>query len=158
MFCHRLADPRECTLFIVILFSTLASHSDSNTDRSYINFLVFLYSAALYPLEKVPFVKNPSYPPNLPSVAWNPWTDIREREDVQALNVDFPYGPVPQNFSQLIRQSYFAATSYMDFQVGQLLKAVEDHGFVNDTIIVFIGDHGEITFCCISYICVIVLL
>jgi hypothetical protein len=28
-------------------------------------------------------------------VAWNPWTDLREREDVAALNVSFPFGPMP---------------------------------------------------------------
>lgn len=37
-------------------------------------------------------------PKNLPRVAWNPWTDLREREDVQTLNVSFPYGPVPDYF------------------------------------------------------------
>jgi len=30
----------------------------------------------------------------LPTVAWNPWTDLREREDVAALNVSFPFGPI----------------------------------------------------------------
>jgi hypothetical protein len=34
-------------------------------------------------------------PSALPTVAWNPWTDLREREDVAALNVSFPFGPMP---------------------------------------------------------------
>ncbi|XP_045203887.2 iduronate 2-sulfatase-like isoform X2 [Mercenaria mercenaria] len=96
----------------------------------------------LYPLNKVPKAPDPTYPSKLPPVAWNPWTDIREREDVQQLNLSFPYGPVPENFSQLIRQSYFAATSYMDDQVGLLLSTLESEGFANNTIIVFVGDHG----------------
>jgi hypothetical protein len=28
-------------------------------------------------------------------VAWNPWTDLRERDDVAALNISFPFGPIP---------------------------------------------------------------
>ncbi|XP_060602272.1 iduronate 2-sulfatase-like [Ruditapes philippinarum] len=96
----------------------------------------------LYPLNKVPKVADPVYPEKLPPVAWNPWTDLREREDIQRLNLSFPYGPMPENFSQLIRQSYFAATSYMDDQVGRLLSTLETEGFANNTIIVFVGDHG----------------
>lgn len=37
-------------------------------------------------------------PSALPMVAWNPWTDLREREDVAALNVSFPFGPMPGKF------------------------------------------------------------
>lgn len=37
-------------------------------------------------------------PEKLPSVAYNPWTDIRQRDDVEALNVSFPYGPLPDDF------------------------------------------------------------
>lgn len=106
------------------------------------NLLSYCNTSDLYPLDKVPHVKTPWYPTNLPSVAWNPWTDIRERDDVQSLNLSFPYGPVPDKFSQLIRQSYFAATSYMDQQVGHLLEGLEDSGFANNTIVVFVGDHG----------------
>ena len=97
----------------------------------------------MYPLPEVPEVRNPTFPPKLPLVAWNPWTDIREREDVQALNLSFPYGPVPHGFSQKMRQSYYAATSYMDDQVGRLLAEVEKQGFTNNTVIVLFGDHGE---------------
>jgi iduronate 2-sulfatase len=88
------------------------------------------------------------YPEKLPSVAWNPWTDLREREDIKHLNLSFPYGPMPENFSQLIRQSYFAATSYMDDQVGRLLSTLETEGFANNTIIVFVGDHGMFVYTC----------
>lgn len=93
----------------------------------------------------MPKVPDPVYPTQLPPVAWNPWTDLREREDVQSLNLSFPYGPVPETFSQLIRQSYFAATSYMDDQVGLLLSALDNEGFANNTVIVFVGDHGRCT-------------
>ncbi|XP_044162005.1 iduronate 2-sulfatase [Bufo gargarizans] len=96
----------------------------------------------LYPIENISLAPDPDVPKNLPSVAYNPWTDIRKRQDVQALNISFPYGPVPLHFQRLIRQSYYASVSYLDSQVGQLLSAVENLGLADDTIIAFASDHG----------------
>ncbi|KAE8584430.1 hypothetical protein XENTR_v10020968 [Xenopus tropicalis] len=96
----------------------------------------------LYPIENISLAPDPDIPKKLPLVAYNPWTDIRKREDVQALNISFPYGPIPEHFQLLIRQSYYASVSYLDDQIGQLLNAVEDLGLSNDTIIVFSSDHG----------------
>ncbi|XP_077343495.1 iduronate 2-sulfatase isoform X1 [Lithobates pipiens] len=96
----------------------------------------------LYPIENISLAPDPDIPRNLPPVAYNPWTDIRKREDVQALNISFPYGPIPEHFQRLIRQSYFASVSYLDSLVGKLLNTVENLGLSNDTIIVFTSDHG----------------
>lgn len=41
---------------------------------------------------------NHTLPKKLNNVSWNPWTDIRERDDVKALNVPFPFGPLPEDF------------------------------------------------------------
>lgn len=43
-------------------------------------------------------VPDPDVPKLLPPVAYNPWTDVRKRDDVQKLNVSFPYGPIPKDF------------------------------------------------------------
>ncbi|KAH9507789.1 hypothetical protein Btru_052863 [Bulinus truncatus] len=96
----------------------------------------------LYPLSEIGLAQNNTYPSRLPLVAWNPWTDLRERDDVQRLNISFPFGPVPNDYQLLIRQSYYAATSYMDYQLGRVLSALEENGFAENTIVTFIGDHG----------------
>ncbi|XP_078683798.1 iduronate 2-sulfatase-like [Branchiostoma floridae x Branchiostoma belcheri] len=96
----------------------------------------------LYPLSTIHLAPDPSLPPNLPTVAWNPFTDIRKREDVQTLNISFPYGPVPRQFQLLMRQSYYAATSYIDSQVGRVLSALDNQGLAANTIVVLVGDHG----------------
>lgn len=96
----------------------------------------------LYPLSKIKLPADDTLPPGLPSVAWNPWDDVRRRDDVQKLNVSYPYGPIPEYFQKLIIQSYYAATSYMDEQVGHLLSALDENGFAQNTIISFVGDHG----------------
>ncbi|XP_021262046.1 iduronate 2-sulfatase isoform X2 [Numida meleagris] len=96
----------------------------------------------LYPLENITLAPDPWVPEKLPPVAYNPWMDIRQRDDVKALNVSFPYGPLPDEFQRLIRQSYYAAVSYLDMQVGLLLNALDDVGLSNSTIVVFTADHG----------------
>lgn len=94
----------------------------------------------LYPISSVPLAPNRWLPKGLPPVAWNPWNDLRWRADIAALNVSFPYGPLPDFYARYIRQGYYAATSYTDSLIGELLATV-DHLFP-DTIIAFIGDHG----------------
>ncbi|XP_041496890.1 iduronate 2-sulfatase isoform X2 [Microtus oregoni] len=96
----------------------------------------------LYPLENITLAPDPQVPDGLPPVAYNPWMDIREREDVQALNISVPYGPIPVDFQRKIRQSYFASVSYLDTQVGHLLSALDDLHLTSNTIIAFTSDHG----------------
>uniref|UniRef100_T1JGG9 Iduronate 2-sulfatase n=1 Tax=Strigamia maritima TaxID=126957 RepID=T1JGG9_STRMM len=96
----------------------------------------------LHPIDTVPLAPDPHFPQKLPVVAWNPWTDLRERYDVGQLNASFPFGPLPKYFQRLIRQSYYAATSYMDDLVGRLLSSLVELNLANDTVIAFLGDHG----------------
>ncbi|KAK1804275.1 hypothetical protein P4O66_020308 [Electrophorus voltai] len=96
----------------------------------------------LYPIENMTLAPDPEVPKKLPEVAYNPWTDIRKREDVQALNISFPYGPIPKDFQLRIRQHYFASVSYVDAQVGKILQALEDLDLAKQTIVVFTSDHG----------------
>ena len=54
----------------------------------------------------------------------------------------------PDNFGMSVDEqremirSYYAATSFMDAQVGRVLDALEDMGLADDTIVVFTSDHG----------------
>ncbi|XP_049808034.1 iduronate 2-sulfatase [Schistocerca nitens] len=95
-----------------------------------------------HPLASIKVPVNHMRTPTLPTVAWNPWTDIRRRDDIASLNISFPFGPMPDETSKLIRQSYYAATSYIDDLIGQLLKELNSHNWKNNTIIILTGDHG----------------
>ncbi|MCH2214766.1 MAG: sulfatase-like hydrolase/transferase [Flavobacteriales bacterium] len=39
-------------------------------------------------------------------------------------------------------QGYLASVSYLDDQIGKILQSVEDHGFSDNTYIIFSSDHG----------------
>ncbi len=41
-----------------------------------------------------------------------------------------------------LRRAYYACISYVDAQVGKVIKELEIQGFSNETIIILFGDHG----------------
>jgi choline-sulfatase len=41
------------------------------------------------------------------------------------------------------RRAYYAAISYLDERVGEVLAALRAHGFGDDTVVAFTADHGE---------------
>lgn len=56
-------------------------------------YLIFYYTfAALHPLTKITLPGLRNYPPGLPGIAWNPWNDIRWRDDIANLNISYPFG------------------------------------------------------------------
>jgi arylsulfatase A-like enzyme len=52
----------------------------------------------------------------------------------------------PPNYSQVVhdwQRAYYAQTANIDYNVGRLMKALEEEGLRDDTIFVFTSDHGE---------------
>ena len=86
-----------------------------------------------------PFILPPtsSYPLNSPPNAHN-------NIDLFRLYRDISSGDEPisaEKTLELIR-AYAASTSYMDAQVGRVLRQLDTLGLTNNTVIVFCGDHG----------------
>lgn len=77
-------------------------------------------------------------PIDIPDVAWNPYNDLRERDDFKALNISFPYGPVPSEYAARLRQHYYACVSYIDDLLGGILELVN----FSNTIVVLTSDHS----------------
>jgi len=45
---------------------------------------------------------------------------------------------------RVIRAYYYACVSFVDFQIGRILKALDDTGQMDNTLIIFTSDHGEL--------------
>lgn len=91
-----------------------------------------------HPVEKFTKPDFSQLPYDLPTTAWNPYNDIRKRYDVQQLNISYPFGPMDHDFGLRIRQSYYAAVTFVDDLIGELLSNVD----MSNTIIVLSSDHG----------------
>ncbi|CBF81890.1 hypothetical protein AN5449.2 [Aspergillus nidulans FGSC A4] len=50
---------------------------------------------------------------------------------------------LPEERIKAARRAYYAACTYVDTNVGKLLKVLDETGLRDDTIIVFTGDHGD---------------
>ncbi|KAK5643922.1 hypothetical protein RI129_007767 [Pyrocoelia pectoralis] len=90
-----------------------------------------------HPFENVKIPLNHFHSSGLPNVAWNPWTDIRERDDIKALNISFPFGTISDYTIKRIVQHYNSAVTYVDDLIGELLQSID-----KNTIVVILGDHG----------------
>lgn len=85
---------------------------------------------AMYPIEDVP-------PP-----------EIRPVDDphpaVAAMRSFFDYGRwFDRELTQRGRQAYFALTSWLDHNVGQVLASLERAGQLDNTLVIYTSDHGE---------------
>lgn len=75
----------------------------------------------------------------LPKQIENDWDDIPERgiNYVTSVNAE-----MNQEQKQKAIAAYYASVSYMDSQVGKVLKTLKEEGLEDNTIIVFTSDHG----------------
>nr|XP_034191720.1 iduronate 2-sulfatase isoform X1 [Osmia lignaria] len=95
-----------------------------------------------HPLHKFE-VPNPyKWSENVSSIAYNPWNDLRTRNDVEALNLKFPWEKIPKSFAQLIIQSYYASVTYIDDLIGQLINQLKFSSLIHNTTIILMSDHG----------------
>ena len=77
-----------------------------------------------------------SPPVGAPAVAFHNSEELRAYLDVPDT------GPLsPELASRLVR-GYRASASFIDAQVGRVMRALEEHGMSEDTLVVLWGDHG----------------
>ena len=97
----------------------------------------------LYPAEEVKLPVNPYAPQGMPEVAWSIFDELRTY-----VNVKYKYGfgsintTLPNDLTLAMRRAYYAAVSYTDGLVGQVLEALEQEGLSDSTVVSFWGDHG----------------
>eukprot|EP00054_Salpingoeca_dolichothecata_P028229 m.212730 g.212730 ORF g.212730 m.212730 type:complete len:525 (-) comp26160_c0_seq4:76-1650(-) len=97
----------------------------------------------LYPSDEIHLPENPYAPNHMPSVAWSAYGELRSYHDIAKLNASGAINTtLPDQVVKDLRRAYYSAVSYTDAQIGRVLKALEDNGFADNTVITFVGDHG----------------
>ena len=108
--------------------------------------LPFLFPSSfldLYPREKVQLPNNSFAPRNIPAVAWSDFDELRKYDDILE---KYGYGSInttlPDDIVINLRRAYYASVSYIDSLIGTIMEKLTSVGLLNETIVVFIGDHG----------------
>lgn len=89
----------------------------------------------MYDREALPMAEFTDAPEGAPDYAPQPGWELRNYDVVDD-------GPIPMAKQRELIHGYYAATSYIDAQVGRLLDALDQQGLADDTIVVLWGDHG----------------
>jgi len=85
---------------------------------------------------KLPQPTRHTPPDNAPAFAPTTWGELRQYSDIPEI------GPVSETLPRHLIHGYYAATSYMDAQLGRVLDALDKSGLATNTLIVVWGDHG----------------
>ncbi|NQD91861.1 choline-sulfatase [Pseudomonas sp. CrR25] len=100
---------------------------------------------------------HPHDPYTIPEEFWNLYEDVaiplpshtidQAEQDPHSQRllkvIDLWDKPLPEHKIKDARRAYFGACSYIDSNIGKLLKTLKDCDLAEDTIIVFSGDHGD---------------
>ena len=89
-----------------------------------------------YRHDDVDLADNPCAPMGAPAQALHNWGELRQYTDIPA------EGPLPEEMARSMVHGYYAATSFVDAQVGRLLVELDRTGLRESTIVVLWGDHG----------------
>lgn len=90
----------------------------------------------MYERSQLPLAPWPYPPKDCPAIALHNWGELRAYEDIPA------EGPLPEEMARQLVWGYYAATSYVDAQIGKLLDALERLNLADNTIVVLWSDHG----------------
>ena len=100
----------------------------------------------LYKREEVPLAKFQEHAKNSPELAYTNSGELRTYTDIPPLAsfTDLKVNRIglPVEKQRELIHGYYACTSYIDAQVGKLLKTLDSLGLSDNTIIVLWGDHG----------------
>ena len=90
----------------------------------------------LYQQDDISPAAHPTHPTNAPELATRSW---RELEGYTDIPVD---GKLTPDKIQQLRHGYYACVSYIDAQIGRVMKHLSDLKLADNTLIVVWGDHG----------------
>lgn len=85
-----------------------------------------------------------SVPLNPPAMGG--WEDHEKEAKAAGPMYDSPYGTPDPELRRQAMAGYYACITHMDHQIGRLIQALYRERILEDTIILFLSDHGEMLF------------
>ena len=90
----------------------------------------------LYVRNKIPLPVNNTHPDGAPELAIRSWGELEGYTDIPN------NGQLSNSKARELRHGYYACVSYVDAQVGRLMKSLQDLSLAENTIVMLWGDHG----------------
>ncbi len=90
----------------------------------------------LYDPNKIPMAKEVNAPTQGAAMGLHASFELRTRSNIPKS------GPIEADLARTLKHAYLASTSYVDAQIGLLLKTLEEVGVRDNTIVIVWGDHG----------------
>jgi arylsulfatase A-like enzyme len=90
----------------------------------------------LYQRHQLKPASNPFPPQDVPQIALTNWGELRNYQGIPRK------GPLSDDMALDLIHGYYAATSYIDAQIGRLLGELDRLKLQDSTVIVLWGDHG----------------
>lgn len=90
----------------------------------------------LYDREKITITQQDTIPFNGAQMGLHPSFELRVRDGIPNK------GPIDLELAKTLKHAYLACVSYVDAQIGRMIKALEEAGLRENTIIVVWSDHG----------------
>ena len=103
----------------------------------------------LYPLDNVSLPPNAAVPQGFLEENWHANGNMEmvtyANNDAAFNQSDGAFGfhkPVNDAHARELRRGYFAASTFVDAQVGRILDALDQHSFADNTVVAVWSDHG----------------
>ena len=90
----------------------------------------------LYDSSQIPLISDGMAPTDGAAIGLHASFELRTRSNIPK------YGPFEPDLARTLKHAYLASTSYVDAQIGLLIKALDEAGLRKNTVIVVWGDHG----------------
>jgi iduronate 2-sulfatase len=90
----------------------------------------------LYDRDKIPMARNPFAPKDAPKMALTNWGELRAYHDIPSV------GPLTDDEARTLKHGYYACVSYIDAQLGRVLKELDRLELRDNTVVILWGDHG----------------
>ena len=100
-----------------------------------------------YPEEDIQMPANPYIPSDMPDSAWNQFSGLLGYPDCSPEgtgieNIGEPNITYSESKIKELRRAYYASISFADQQIGRVIQELYLLGLSENTVIVFLGDHG----------------
>lgn len=90
----------------------------------------------LYDPARIPLATQVNGPKNGAAMGLHASFELRTRVGIPK------FGPIEPELARTLKHAYLACVSYVDAQIGKMIRALEEEGVRDNTIIIIWGDHG----------------